>query len=150
MNYATRSRTPLLLAAGALAVAGAVGGCGSDEDPVENLVIEDVWAPPTEAGDDVELRLTVRSPAGDTIAGASVPGSVAASTTLRSIGGGSTDMIDLPDGETIIIGPDSFGIVLTGVAEALAAGDRFELTLELTGAGDQFVPVVVGDGPPFD
>ena len=138
-----------LLAAAFLApVLVLAAGCGSDEDPVEDFVFIDAWTRPVDAGDEAIVNFVVRSPVGDEILDASVLDSVAAGVELRDQDGAVIDSIELPEDTTIVIGEDSFAVVLVEVVDPLEVDERFELTVQFREAGEQFIAVVVEDRSP--
>jgi copper(I)-binding protein len=140
----------LLSTAVAVLTVGALAACGSDEDPTAELVIEDVWAMPTEAGGDVEVNMLIRSGTDDELVGVSVEPEVAADATFVGAEGDPVESFELADDGLLILASDGNRIVLGDVAQTLVAGDRFEVVIELDRAGEQFIAVAVGDGPPFD
>lgn len=137
-----------LLAAALASILLSTAACGSDEDPVEDFVFIDAWARPVDAGDEAIVNFVVRSPVGDEILGASVLDTVAAGVELRDQEGGPIDSIDLPEDTTIVIGEDSFAVVLVDVVDPLEVDDRFELTVDFREAGEQFIAVIVEDRSP--
>lgn len=56
------------------------------------------------------------------------------------------DRIDLPAGESVALEPGGYHVMLMGLAEPLAAGQSFQLTLSFEQAGEQVVDVTVRDG----
>jgi copper(I)-binding protein len=53
------------------------------------------------------------------------------------------DGIDLPAGKTVALKPGGYHIMLTGLAQPLAAGQSFPLTLDFAKAGARQVTVSV-------
>lgn len=58
------------------------------------------------------------------------------------------ESIDLPAGETVILEPGGYHVMLLDLAEPLELGETFELTLTFATAGDQTVTVEVRDSAP--
>lgn len=136
-----------------MAVAGALGlvcvAC-SDDEGADELVIVDEWTEPAGEGDDAIVNLIIVSPDDDAVVGAAVPSSVAESAALRASDGSAIESIVVPDDVAVFFRPENDHVVLEGLNRTLEDGDRFELTLEFEQAGERFVAVSVGDGPPFD
>ncbi len=58
------------------------------------------------------------------------------------------ERLDLPAGETVELAPGGYHIMLLDLAEPLASGDSFELTLNFETADDTVITVAVSDTAP--
>ena len=153
-----------IAAAGVLAVAG----CGSDDSTDSSTAasgdttVTDAWArvtTPTQT--DGAAYMTIQSPDGDTLTGASVPSSVASEAQLHEtteegsmdstesmdssdsmdhgdamMGMKEVDQIDIPAGESVALEPGGYHIMLMDLAEPIEEGDTITVTLEFEQAGE--------------
>ena len=58
------------------------------------------------------------------------------------------DGLALPAGETVSLAPGGYHVMLVDLAEPLAAGDEFDVTLDFATADDMTFSVTVGDTAP--
>lgn len=139
-----------------MALALLVAACsGSDQ-----LVIEDVWARTSanmQNAGAIYMTISGGSVA-DRLIGVSVDPSVARmaevhQTTMTESDDGSemmmmepTDAIEIPAAEEILLEPGGYHVMLMGLAEPLASGERFQITLVFEDAGSLEVMVEVRDG----
>jgi copper(I)-binding protein len=132
-----------------------VTACGNDAD--DGVVIEDPWArstPPGATTGAVYLRISSRDD--DVIEGVAVSPEVAGEAQLHMTmtGSDATSMmhavssLEVPAGEAVILEPNGFHVMLVDLAAPLAAGDTFDLTVDLARAADVTVSVDVADDPP--
>lgn len=128
--------------------------CGSDEDA---LAVHDVWARSTPAVVSVgAVYLRVTSPVDDELVGASVAPSIAESVQLHSTeldGAGTATMnaqrgLPVPAGGELALDPLGSHLMLVGLADPLTTGERFDVTLQFTTAGDVIAEVEVRDTEP--
>ncbi|MGA0918540.1 MAG: copper chaperone PCu(A)C [Ilumatobacteraceae bacterium] len=151
-----------------LAIAPLVlAACGGD-DPI---TIEGQWARTSPAMASMGAAyMDVTSSEGDQLVGVSVPASIAARAEIHemvpadvpmddsmdeSMEDGEMDMdmgamvmqqimaLDLPAGETVSLEPGGYHVMLIDLAEPLAEGDTFNVTLDFAEADDLTVEVVV-------
>ena len=147
-----------------LAIAPLVlAACGGD-DPI---TIEGQWARTSPAMASMGAAyMDITSSEGDQLVGVSVPASIAARAEIHemvsadmamdeSMDGGEMDMdmgamvmqqimaLDLPAGETVSLEPGGYHVMLIDLAEPLAEGDTFNVTLDFAEADDLTVEVVV-------
>ncbi|MGA0788921.1 MAG: copper chaperone PCu(A)C [Ilumatobacteraceae bacterium] len=151
-----------------LAIAPLVlAACGGD-DPI---TIEGQWARTSPAMASMGAAyMDVTSSEGDQLVGVSVPASIAARAEIHemvpadmaiddsmdeSMDDGEMDMdmgamvmqqimaLDLPAGETVSLEPGGYHVMLIDLAEPLAEGDTFNVTLDFAEADDLTVEVVV-------
>jgi len=151
-----------------LAIAPLVlAACGGD-DPI---TIEGQWARTSPAMASMGAAyMEVTSSEGDQLVGVSVPASIAARAEIHemvpadmamddsmdeSMDDGEMDMdmgamvmqqimaLDLPAGETVSLEPGGYHVMLIDLAEPLAEGDTFNVTLDFAEADDLTVEVVV-------
>ena len=151
-----------------LAIAPLVlAACGGD-DPI---TIEGQWARTSPAMASMGAAyMDVTSSEGDQLVGVSVPASIAARAEIHemvpadvpmddsmdeSMDDGEMDMdmgamvmqqimaLDLPAGETVSLEPGCYHVMLIDLAEPLAEGDTFNVTLDFAEADDLTVEVVV-------
>ena len=151
-----------------LAIAPLVlAACGGD-DPI---TIEGQWARTSPAMASMGAAyMDVTSSNGDQLVGVSVPASIAARAEIHemvpadvpmddsmdeSMEDGEMDMdmgamvmqqimaLDLPAGETVSLEPGGYHVMLIDLAEPLAEGDTFNVTLDFAEADDLTVEVVV-------
>ena len=151
-----------------LAIAPLVlAACGGD-DPI---TIEGQWARTSPAMASMGAAyMDITSSEGDQLVGVSVPASIAARAEIHemvpadvpmddsmdeSMEDGEMDMdmgamvmqqimaLDLPAGETVSLEPGGYHVMLIDLAEPLAEGDTFNVTLDFAEADDLTVEVVV-------
>lgn len=152
----------------AIAAMLAVAGCGTDDSSdgttaaAGETSVSDAWArvtTPTQTTGAVYM--TIESPDGDTLTGASVPGSVAAEAQLHETTGedpmdagdsmdstGSMDSgdpmmgmhevdhVEIPAGGSLTLEPGGYHIMLMDLAKPIESGDTIPVTLELENAGE--------------
>jgi copper(I)-binding protein len=134
--------TLLVLGAGLIIGFSAVAQGGDVE-------IKNAWARATPGGAQAAATyVTITSPAGDRLTGASTPAAKEATLHSMSMDGGVMKMrqfdgIDLPAGKAVTLKPGGYHIMLTGLAKPLEAGQSFPLTLDFAKAGAQQVTVTV-------
>jgi hypothetical protein len=135
------TRWPALLAVGLLCA-----GLARAEAPVAR----DAWARATPPGSDVAAVYVtlVGGTTADRLESASTPR--ATMTHLHSVddAGGMARMrpvegVDVPAGKTVALAPQGLHIMLMGLDQPLAAGERFPLTLHFARGGDRTVEVRV-------
>ncbi|MGA0230379.1 MAG: copper chaperone PCu(A)C [Ilumatobacteraceae bacterium] len=141
----------------------ALAACGGD-DPI---TIEGQWARTSPAMASMGAAyMDITSSEGDQLVGVSVPASIAARAEIHemvpadmamddSMEDGEMDMdmgamvmqqimaLDLPAGETVSLEPGGYHVMLIDLAEPLAEGDTFNVTLDFAEADDLTVEVVV-------
>ncbi len=143
----------------------ALAACGGD-DPI---TIEGQWARTSPAMASMGAAyMDITSSEGDQLVGVSVPASIAARAEIHemvpadmpmddsmdeSMDDGEMDMgamvmqqimaLDLPAGETVNLEPGGYHVMLIDLAEPLAEGDTFNVTLDFAEADDLTVEVVV-------
>ena len=151
-----------------LAIAPLVlAACGGD-DPI---TIEGQWARTSPAMASMGAAyMDITSSEGDQLVGVSVPASIAARAEIHemvpaevpmddsmdeSMDDGEMEMdmgamvmqqimaLDLPAGETVNLEPGGYHVMLIDLAEPLAEGDTFNVTLDFAEADDLTVEVVV-------
>ena len=145
----------------------ALAACGGD-DPI---TIEGQWARTSPATASMGAAyMDITSSEGDQLVAVSVPASIAARAEIHemvpadmatddsmdeSMDDGEMDMdmgamvmqqimaLDLPAGETVSLEPGGYHVMLIDLAEPLAEGDTFNVTLDFAEADDLTVEVVV-------
>ncbi|MGA1724196.1 MAG: copper chaperone PCu(A)C [Ilumatobacteraceae bacterium] len=145
----------------------ALAACGGD-DPI---TIGGQWARTSPAMASMGAAyMDITSSEGDQLVGVSVPASIAARAEIHERGpadvpmddsmdesmeDGEMDMdmgamvmqqimaLDLPAGETVSLEPGGYHVMLIDLAEPLAEGDTFNVTLDFAEADDLTVEVVV-------
>jgi copper(I)-binding protein len=137
-------RRDLFIAAGLLVAAFAARASAQPS----NIVVEDVWAPPTPgASKTAAVYFTVINRGGtpDRIVGAESPAAEHADmhTTIRD--GDVMRMrrvvsVEVPAGGKAVFAPNGFHVMLTGLKAPLKMGDAVPITLKFAEAGD--VPAV--------
>jgi copper(I)-binding protein len=146
---------------------GLLGACGgSDDDTADTagpvsavgaVTVSEVWARTTPPGTTVgAVYLTATAETADALVGADVDPSVAASAMLHSTttsSSGQTSMeplaqLPVPAGGELVLEPAGSHIMLVDLADGLADGESFELTLRFETAGDETVTVEVRDEAP--
>jgi copper(I)-binding protein len=145
----------------------ALAACGGD-DPI---TIGGQWARTSPAMASMGAAyMDITSSEGDQLVGVSVPASIAARAEIHemvpadvpmddsmdeSMDDGEMDMdmgamvmqqimaLDLPAGKTVSLEPGGYHVMLIDLAEPLAEGDTFNVTLDFAEADDLTVEVVV-------
>ena len=126
-----------------LAAAGAATAQTGD------LQVANPWARATPGGAQTAATyVTILSPAGDRLTGASTPVAQKAGLHSMTMDGNvmkmrDIDAIDLPAGQAVTLKPGGYHIMLTGLARPLTAGETFPLTLTFDKAGTREVTVTV-------
>jgi periplasmic copper chaperone A len=114
-----------------------------------NIDIKDAWARATPGGAQTAAAyVTLVSPAGDRLTGASTPAAQKAELHSMTMDGNvmkmrQVDGIDLPAGKPVSLKPGGYHIMLTGLAKPLVEGQSFPLTLTFAKAGSREVDVPV-------
>jgi periplasmic copper chaperone A len=114
-----------------------------------DIEIKDAWARAMPAGAQTAAAyVTIESPAGDRLTGASTPAAQKAEFHSMTMEGSimkmrQVDGIDLPAGKPVALKPGGYHIMLTGLAKPLEAGQSFPLTLDFAKAGVRQVTVSV-------
>lgn len=153
-----KSLIVMVLLAAALALA-ACGGqapssdgsdAGEENDAGAVLVIDDLWAHPGEPGDHsaVYMTITNEGDADDTLIAAAT---TVATTELHEsmehedhvVSMEHVHEVPIPAGETVLFEPGGLHIMLMDLAEELATGDTFDLTLTFAKSGEVVVEVTV-------
>ena len=155
-----RRRAPLV-AAGALAAAallGACGGAGAGDPPT----VEDGWAAPVD-GEAAAVYMRITAAEGDELTAAHVSRAVAARAEVvnpadgsedgpghlghldpgGSLGGDHGHTVALPADRPVTLEPDGAYLAVGPLAEPLAPGDTFRVTLSFREAADVTVDVEV-------
>jgi copper(I)-binding protein len=129
--------------------------CGGGAD--DQLSVEDAWARATPAVATVgAIYLRITSPVDDELVGATVDPSVAESVQLHSTevdDAGTATMTEqmslaIPAGGELELDPLGNHLMLVGLTDPLARGERFDVTLQLTAAGEVTAEVEVRDSAP--
>jgi copper(I)-binding protein len=111
--------------------------------------IKEAWARATPGGAQTGAAyVTVQSPAGDRLTGASAPVAQKAELHSMTMDNGvmkmrEVDGIDLPAGQAVTLKPNGYHIMLTGLSHPLKEGETFPLTLTFAKAGSENVTVTV-------
>jgi copper(I)-binding protein len=111
--------------------------------------IKDAWARATPGGAQTAAAyVTLVSPAGDRLTGASTPAAQKAELHSMTMDGDvmkmrQVDGIDLPAGKPVSLKPGGYHIMLTGLAKPLVEGQSFPLTLTFAKAGSRELSVPV-------
>lgn len=153
MRHAIRGRTWTALA---------MLGCACAAAAADAPAVEGAWAratPPGAQAGAVYLTLHGGRTA-DRLTGASTPRAamahlhsvVAAAGTMQMR---AVDGIDVPAGATVRLAPNGLHLMLMGLDQALAAGERFPLTLHFAKGGDRTAevevrPAAAPEPPPHD
>jgi copper(I)-binding protein len=121
--------------------AGGLTACGGG--PAGEVAVRDAVAGEARAGAEVAVYFEVESGGGDAIVSASSPASARSSLhELQPVDGGGimmlSDRIGLVDGVTVLQ-PMGSHVMLSGLEQALVAGDRVPVTLEF----DHHAPVTI-------
>lgn len=133
----------LALGAGLTLLSGAALAQNND------VQITKAWARATPAGAQTAAAyVTVESPAGDRLTGASTPAAQKADIHEMTMDGNvmkmrQVDGVDLPAGKAVSLKPGGYHIMLTSLAKPLKEGESFPLTLDFAKAGTKQVEVSV-------
>ena len=144
------------------AVALLVAACGSSAaaTPTQGgfISVFGAWARPTDAGADAAAYVSITNGQlqDDTLVGASSPVATSASihqtTTDASgmTGMGDAVSVTIRSGQTLVMEPGGYHVMLSGLTKALVAGTTFQLTLtfEKTGPVSVAVDVRATDAAP--
>ncbi|HUC08949.1 MAG TPA: copper chaperone PCu(A)C [Stellaceae bacterium] len=136
----------LLSLATALVFALFTSAAGAQSGSVE---IKDAWARAMPGGAQTGAAyVTLRSPTGDRLTGASTPVAKMAELHSMTMDNGVMKMrqvegIDLPAGQPVSLKPNGYHIMLMGVGQPLKEGQTFPLTLTFAKAGSENVSVTV-------
>jgi copper(I)-binding protein len=102
---------------------------------------------PADIAKDAQVHETTMG--GDTGMGSSDTTMAGADTTMGGeMGMKEVDSVDLPAGKAVAFEPGGYHVMLIDLAEPLAKGDEFTLTLTFEKAGEQKVTVPVRDEAP--
>lgn len=138
----------LALAAALLLV---VGACGDDDGGVS---IGDPWSRPSaNMQNAAAVYMSITASSDDSLVSVSVPSDVAGmaeihETTMNDEGAmkmSPVETIDLPAGETVMLAPGGYHIMLMNLPQPLASGALFDVTLTFANAGEEVVTVEVRD-----
>jgi copper(I)-binding protein len=123
-----------------------------------NVEITNAWARATPAGaENGAAYLTIVSPSGDRLTGASSPVAKKAELHQAAMEGGVMTMrevpaLDLPAGQPVTLKPGGLHMMLLGLKQPLRAGQSVPLTLQFEKAGTRQVAAAVAKigaaGPP--
>lgn len=114
-----------------------------------DVQITNAWARATpEGAATAAAYVTVESPAGDRLTGASTPVAQKADIHEMTMDGNimkmrQVDGIDLPAGQAVTLKPGGYHIMMTGLTKPLKEGETFPLTLDFAKAGTKQVDVSV-------
>jgi copper(I)-binding protein len=151
---------PLVLAIAAVALLAAACGTSAAPTPTQGgfISVYGAWARPADAGAESAAYLTITNGQlqDDTLVGASSP--IAASAAVHqttSDDSGMTGMHPVPSvviraGQTLVMEPGGYHVMLTGLQQPLTVGNTFQLTLtfEKTGPVSVAVEVRASDAAP--
>ncbi|HMK09178.1 MAG TPA: copper chaperone PCu(A)C [Anaerolineales bacterium] len=111
--------------------------------PPAGLEASEAWTRPADVGGTsaVYLSLTNNTETPDRLLGADSSAAAVVEIHETMVEGDMAhmmpvDSIDLPPGEKVILDPGGFHLMLVGVTQALAPGDRVSLTLHFERAGE--------------
>jgi copper(I)-binding protein len=110
-------------------------------DPAATIQVTGAWARATPGQSTIAAAyVTVMSPTGDRLTGASTPVAASAGIHEQTIADGVMSMrqidgIDLPAGQAVTLKPSGLHIMLQGLKQKLVAGESFPLTLTFAKAG---------------
>ncbi len=149
MGDAERSRSALLCAGLAVSLlamlpAGLSAG-GTGEEAQDGLELNDVWARETVAGapnSAAYLEIHNHSANDDRLTGGSTPFADVVEVHDQQMDNGVMRMVHLPDGlevpagETVVLQPQSYHLMIIGLGEVLEAGATVPLVLEFEHAGE--------------
>lgn len=111
--------------------------------------IKEAWARATPGGAQTAAAyVTLQSPTGDRLTGASTPAAQAAELHSMTMDNGvmkmrQVDGIDLPAGQVVTLKPNGYHIMLMKLSRPLKEGQTFPLTLAFAKAGSENVTVTV-------
>ena len=111
--------------------------------------VKDAWARAMPAGAQTGAAyVTLQSPSGDRLTGASTPVAKTAELHSMTMDNGVMKMrqvegIDLPAGQPVSLKPNGYHIMLMGLTQPLKEGQTFPLTLTFAKAGPENVSVTV-------
>jgi hypothetical protein len=111
--------------------------------------IKEAWARATPGGAQTAAAyVTLQSPTGDRLTGVSTPVAKQAEFHSMTMDNGvmkmrQVDGIELPAGQAVMLKPNGYHIMLTGLTRPLKEGETFPLTLTFAKAGSQNVAVSV-------
>jgi len=114
-----------------------------------DVAITNAWARATPGGAQTAAAyVTIEAASGDRLTGVSTPAAQQADLHSMTMDGSvmkmrQVDGIDLPAGKKVTLKPGGYHIMLTGLAQPLAAGQSFPLTLDFAKAGARQVTVSV-------
>ena len=151
---------PVALAIAVVALLAAACGTGAAPTPTQGgfISVSGAWARAADAGAESAAYLTITNGQlqDDTLVGASSP--VAASASVHqttSADSGMTgmqraDSVVIKAGQTLVMEPGGYHVMLTGLTQALTVGSTFQLTLtfEKTGPVSVAVEVRAADAAP--
>ena len=135
-------------------------GCGGGDD----ISIDGEWARNSpKRADRGAVYMNIESADGDSLLSASVDSSIAASVEVHEVvpAEGETDeegmammvmqevqSIALPAGETVVLKPGGYHIMLIDITKPLDIGQKFDLTLSFENAGEKVLEVEVMEEAP--
>jgi copper(I)-binding protein len=111
--------------------------------------IKGAWARATPGGAQTGAAyVTLQSPTGDRLTGASTPVAKMAELHSMTMDNGvmkmrQVDGVDLPAGQALSLKPNGYHIMLMGLTQPLKEGQTFPLTLTFAKAGSENVTVTV-------
>jgi len=114
-----------------------------------NVEIKEAWARATPGGAQTGAAyVTLQSPTGDRLTGASTPVAKMAELHSMTMDNGvmkmrQVDGIDVPAGQAVTLQPNGYHIMLMGLTQPLKEGQTFPLTLTFAKAGNESVTVTV-------
>jgi copper(I)-binding protein len=135
----------LLLLTLVVLVAACSGGAAASATPSTSgvqLTVKDAWARAAVAGGDTAVYFTiVNGPVADTLTG--VTTDAAQSAGLHQTSTDASEMtgmqmmttVPVPGGGTVSFAPGGYHVMLTGLKQALNAGDHVQVTLTFQNAG---------------
>lgn len=122
------------------------------EDTASEPIIEDVWARPGAEGDNTAAYLSIENDGDTDIALAGVSGDVAQAVEVHE---STTDEgmmvmeeveeVPIPAGETVMLEPGGFHVMIMNLESDLNPGDTFTLSLQFEELDDIEVDVTVED-----
>lgn len=137
---------------GLLAVAALLAACAAPADPPSlGLVVEDAWSRPAPSGGVgvVYMRLKNEGTTADRLLTARSPACESVELHRTSRDGDRVTMapvvegVELGPGDTLVLEPGGHHLMLFGLRQALAPGDRLDVVLELERRGELTVSSVV-------
>lgn len=151
----TRISRNAVLAGLAILSALLIVACGSSDNGEGGVKVSDAWARGTAPSQDAgAIYMTIKSDETDKLIKASVPTSVAGKTELHetvdtsgdqtSAMGGTEPMmgmrpvssIAIPAGQTVMLEPGGYHVMLLDLTGPIAEGDTIPVTLEFENAGE--------------